>query len=164
MSFPTIESVIQKLNQCFILSHTDPQKALIKIKEIQTHEGFVVPHNERAHFFFVYEYAALLHFRQIIISPRESSYYGSLREYLGKLHDGFVDIKSIRGYMPDVLAVDSADDLIIAEVKRGSFDIHAKEQLNRYVDFYKPRYIYAVGMELTCTLPRDFKFIALSDL
>lgn len=49
------------------------------------------------------------------------------------------------------------------EIKLNRFDENAKKQLQRYMNFYKSEYGFAMARELTTILPDNITFIQFND-
>lgn len=87
-------------------------------------------------------------------------------ERFSKENDMGIQITQIKNdprHIPDCW-VAAEGNVLPVEIKLGKFDAKAREQIERYIEFYGTKGGIAVGEKLTTPLPDHIKFIAIKDL
>lgn len=140
-----------------------PSECLKLLREID--ENKKLPYSMFDKYPYIYDilsYFVLSRFRDVML--KESNIYGHFKENLSKYikNSTIVKVKADPKHKPDFF-VSVNGNVSPVEIKLNRFDENAKKQLQRYMNFYKSEYGFAMARELTTILPDNITFIQFND-
>lgn len=137
---------LQELDDIAKQAMADPTAALLRISDIE------IPGYLR----FAIVLLAGRSLKEAPESEVRRKFYRDLEKYIPGAVAASVPFHP--DYKPDGF-ISIGGDTIPVEIKRGDFTKKAAQQLQRYVKHYKAPFGVAVAKNLTCSLPKQFKFV-----